>query len=219
MKPTVYIVEDDAAVRNSLRQLIESRGLNAKAYASAEEFLHLCSPEWSGCLLLDVALPGMQGPELQLEIAKRDIKLPVIFLTAYGDIPTTVRAVRAGAFDFLEKPFEPKELIARLHAALESSGAKRTEPRAGPHPETLLKLLTDRERQVVAFAAKGRTNKEIARHLGISHRTVEIHRARAMHKMGARTPVELVALAVAIGLAPLPSLSPSEPTKGKPRPA
>jgi len=214
MKPTVYIVDDDAEVRNSLLLLLESDGLLVKAYASAEEFLRASSPEWTGCLLLDVALPGMQGTELQAEIARRAIALPIIFLTGHGDIPMTVRAVQAGAFDFLEKPVAPNELLARVHAALESAASGRTGPDPGLNPEERLKDLTERERQVVAFAATGLTNKEIARHLGISHRTVEIHRGRAMRKMGARTPVDLVALAVACGLAPLPS--PPQTRPGKP---
>lgn len=217
MNPTVYIVEDDAAVRNSLLALVESGGLQAKAYASAEEFLRSCSPECTGCLLLDVALPGMQGPELQDEIGRRGITLPIIFLTAYGDIPTTVRAVRAGAFDFLEKPFEPKDLLARLRAALELGPGRRTASAGGSSPEARLGLLTERERQVMAFAAHGQTNKEIARYLGISHRTVEIHRARAMHKMGARTPVELVTLALACGLAPIPTPPRTDDKLNKPR--
>lgn len=217
MNPTVYIVEDDAAVRNSLLELVESGGLQARTYASAEEFLRACSPACMGCLLLDVALPGMQGPELQDEIARRGITLPIIFLTAYGDIPTTVRAVRAGAFDFLEKPFEPKDLLARLRAAIEFAAHMRGAPASGSSPEARLGLLTERERQVMAFAAQGQTNKEIARHLGISHRTVEIHRARAMHKMGARTPVELVALALACGLAPIPTAPRTDNKLNKPR--
>ena len=212
MKPTVYIVDDDAEVRSSLRLLLESDGLHVKTYASAEEFLRVGSPEWTGCLLLDVALPGMRGTELQVEIAKRGITLPIIFLTGYGDIPMTVRAVRAGAFDFLEKPVSPDALLARVHAALASAANERAGSDSGSKPEERLKLLTERERQVVSF-----TNKEIARHLGISHRTVEIHRGRAMRKMGARTPVDLVALAVACGLAPLPTPPDAKTDKPPPR--
>jgi FixJ family two-component response regulator len=217
MRPTVYIVDDDAEVRGSLTMLLETDGLHVKAFASAEEFLRASSPEWTGCLLLDVALPGMQGTELQGEIARRGITLPIIFLTGHGDIPMTVRAVQAGAFDFLEKPVAADELLARVHAALEAAANGRTGPEPGTNPEERLKLLTERERQVVAFAATGLTNKEIARHLGISHRTVEIHRGRAMRKMGARTPVDLVALAVACGLAPLPAPPDTKPAKPTPR--
>jgi len=216
MRPTVYIVDDDAEVRGSLAMLLETDGLHVKAFASAEEFLRASSPEWTGCLLLDVALPGMQGTELQGEIARRGIILPIIFLTGHGDIPMTVRAVQAGAFDFMEKPVAPDELLGRVRAALEAAASGRVGPEPGANPEERLKLLTERERQVVAFAATGLTNKEIARHLGISHRTVEIHRGRAMRKMGARTPVDLVALAVACGLAPLPA--PPETKASKPTP-
>lgn len=217
MKPTVYIVDDDAEVRSSLRLLLESDGLHVKTYASAEEFLRVGSPEWTGCLLLDVALPGMKGTELQGEIAKRGITLPIIFLTGYGDIPMSVRAVRAGAFDFLEKPVSPDALLERVHAALASAANERAGSDLGSKPEERLKLLTERERQVVSFAATGLTNKAIARHLGISHRTVEIHRGRAMRKMGARTPVDLVALAVACGLAPLPTPPDTKTDKPTPR--
>jgi len=219
MKPTVYIVDDDAEVRSSLKVLLESEGLHVSTYATAEEFLRAGSPEWTGCLLLDVALPGMQGTELQGELARRGITLPIIFLTGYGDIPMTVKAVRAGAFDFLEKPVSPNNLLERVHAALEMATNGRPGAGQGVNPEERLKLLTERERQVVAFAATGLTNKEIARHLGISHRTVEIHRGRAMRKMGARTPVDLVALAVACGLAPLPAPPDAKLNKPKPQDA
>lgn len=202
----VFVVDDDAAVRDSIALLCESDGLAAETFDSAEAFLAACRSEWRGCLILDVRMPGMNGPELQAELDRRDISLPVIFLTAHGDIPTTVRAIKAGAVDFLTKPVDGAILLQHIREAFEQSARMQEQAAASRTLCERLDALTEREREVMALAAAGQSNKEIARRLGISHRTVEIHRARVMHKVSAANLLELSRIAKACGLIP-----PSEP--------
>jgi len=182
--PTVFIVDDDKVVRHALSLLIETAGYTVLSFGSAESFLDACSADWRGCLILDVRMPGMDGPTLQKVMMERGIKLPVIFLTAHGNIPLTVRTIKAGAMDFLTKPVEAKVLLERINAAL-SLNSRFVEARER------LSSLTEREQEVMELAVAGKSNKAIARELDISPRTVEIHRSRVMHKTNASSLLEL----------------------------
>jgi FixJ family two-component response regulator len=182
--PTVYIVDDDKVVRHALALLIETAGYTVQAFGSAESFLEASSADWRGCLILDVRMPGMDGPTLHQVMREHGIKLPVIFLTAHGNIPLTVRAIKAGAMDFLTKPVEAKVLLERIGAAMNlNSHFVEAQGR--------LSSLTEREQEVMQLAVAGKSNKEIARELDISPRTVEIHRSRVMHKTNASSLLEL----------------------------
>lgn len=191
MKPIVYLVDDDEMVRDSVSLLLEGAGYDVRAFDAGDAFLRAPIERAGACVLLDVAMPGMSGIEVQEELARRHLTLPVLFLTGHGDVPTAVRAVKSGAVDFLQKPVGGAVLLARV-----ADAQKRDAERSRVAAEVAVILarldnLTPRERDVMALAVTGQHNKEIARELGISHRTVEIHRARLMHKMGATTLVEL----------------------------
>jgi len=196
---TVYVVEDDAAVRDALAQLLEGRRFRVKLFDSAERFLEVCEPGQAGCLLLDLRLPGMSGIDLQEILAARGIALPIIFLTGHGDVPSSVRALRAGAVDFLQKPADGRTLLARVNEALARDAADRSERATRDAAREALQELTARELDVLPLILAGRTSKDIARRLGISHRTVEIHRMRVMSKTGAKTLLELAAIARSSG--------------------
>jgi FixJ family two-component response regulator len=206
-EPTVFVVDDDAAVRDGVCLLCETAGLRAAGYGSAESFLAACSPDQPGCLVLDVRMGGMSGPQLQDVLLAGGVRLPIIFVTAHGDIPMTVRAMKSGAVDFLTKPVQPAELLDRIHAALSRDAAARAAQRAVADRRQRLLQLTPREREVLLLAAAGHANKVIAQRLRISHRTVEIHRSRIQHKTGAGNLLELAQLAAAWegdGAAPAP---------------
>jgi two-component system, LuxR family, response regulator FixJ len=190
--PRVFIVDDDEAVRNSLRLLVKSVGLSAVTANSAQEFLATYDPVDPGCLILDVRMPGMSGIELQQQLNLRGAVIPVIFITGHGDIPMAVEAMQQGAFDFLQKPFRDQDLIDRVQRALEKDRANRAEllERAGIRKRR--DSLTPREREVLELVASGKPNKVMAADLGLSQRTVEIHRARVMEKMGASSLAQLV---------------------------
>ena len=198
--PTVFVVDDDAAVRDGLALLLDTAGLAVETYDSAAAFLAVCSADRAGCLILDVRMPEMGGPELQAELNRRGIDLPIIFLTAHGDIPTTVQAMKAGALDFLTKPVAGDDLLERVRAAFEKVARLREQESATQSLRERLEGLTAREREIMRLVADGIANKEIARRLGISHRTVEVHRARVMQKTGVTNLVELSRLAQACGL-------------------
>jgi FixJ family two-component response regulator len=199
---TVFIVDDDAAVRDGLAMLLDTAGLAVETYDGAAAFLAACSAPRAGCLILDVRMPEMTGPELQAELKRRGIDLPIIFLTAHGDIPTTVQAMKQGATDFLTKPVVGSELLERVQAALEKSVQLHQQASVTQALRERLEGLTQRELEVMKLVADGLANKEIARTLGISHRTVEVHRARVMQKTGVTNLVELSRLAEASGLLP-----------------
>jgi FixJ family two-component response regulator len=197
-EPTVFIVDDDDAVRRFLTGLIRSIDLRVEAYASAQDFLDAYRPGRPGCLLLDVRMPGMSGLELQRELADRSIELQVVILTGHGNVPVAVQAMKAGAVDFIEKPFNNELLLDRIQTAVAQSlrsGSEREK-----HDETLRRLdtLTPRERQVFDLVVTGETNKGIAHRLTISEKTVEIHRANVMRKMRARSLASLVHMAVSL---------------------
>ena len=189
---TVYIVDDDEAVRSALRFLIRSVGLQAQVFASAPEFLAAYDPRHPGCLQLDVRMPGMSGLELQQELNQRGAPIPVVFITGHGDVPMVVEAMQQGAFDFLQKPFRDQDLLDRVHRALarDADSRARLAGRAGILAR--LATLTPRETEVMQLVTHGKANKVVGAELGVSQRTVEIHRAHVMEKMHASSLAELV---------------------------
>ncbi|NBW88705.1 MAG: DNA-binding response regulator [Gammaproteobacteria bacterium] len=189
---SVFIVDDDDAVRSSLRLLLKSVGLPAMAYASAGDFLAAWHPSQAGCLVLDVRMPGMSGIELQHELNRRGAIIPVIFISGHADIPMAVEAIQHGAFDFLQKPFRDQELIDRVQRALAADGNNRAELAKRDAIRERFDSLTPREREVLTLVTQGKANKVMAGDLGVSQRTVEIHRARVMEKMGAASLAQLV---------------------------
>ncbi|MCH7930785.1 MAG: response regulator transcription factor [Proteobacteria bacterium] len=191
-EPIVFVVDDDEAVRHFLRGLIVSVGLRVETYASAREFLDAVRPGSPGCLLLDIRMPGMSGLELQRELAERSIGLPVIILTGHGDVQLAVHAMKAGAVDFIEKPFNNELLLDRVQKAVAESVDADSARLKRDEVTSRMDLLTPRERQVLDLVVAGETNKGAARRLGISEKTVEIHRARVMDKMRAKSLVDLV---------------------------
>ena len=194
-KATIFVVNNDPAVRDSLTMLLEEEGMAVKCFADAEVFLAAGRPAPCSCAIVDMRMPGMDGMQLLDELSRRSVLLPLIFLTGHGDIPLCIRAIRAGALDFLTKPVSAAALVESVQAALLESERLSTQAEQIQTATTRIKSLTERERQVMALAVEGLANKEIARRLGISHRTVEIHKARLMHKTGADTLLELARLA------------------------
>ncbi len=192
MNQTVFLVDDDAAVRDALTQLLEANGLNVRSFASAEDFLTGCDTEEPGCLVLDLRLPGASGTDLQEWLNLRKARWPVIFLTGYGDVPTSVSTLKHGAVDFLEKPAAGGVLLERVQAALALDGERRSTDAVRSAARARFDQLTPREQEVMSLVATGTSNKDIARRLKISHRTVETHRARVMRKMGAANLLDLV---------------------------
>lgn len=187
----VFIVDDDAEVRDSLGLLLESAGLRSHSYASAREFLADGMPK-AGCVVADIRMPDMSGLELQEEIVRRDAHLPVIIITAHADVPLAVRAMKAGAVDFIEKPFDDRQLITSIRHAFDVGTRTRNRSAETREARGKLSLLTSRERAVLAILVKGRSNKVAAYELGISPRTVEIHRAHIMNKLDASSLSDLV---------------------------
>lgn len=188
----VYIVDDDEAVRGSLRLLLKSVGLTPNAMGSAREFLTKYDPLQPGCLVLDVRMPEMSGLELQEQLNLQGAIIPVIFITGHGDVPMAVEAMQAGAFDFLQKPFRDQDLIDRIQRALEKDRSNRSALTERNTIRERLESLTPREREVLTMVTAGKANKVMASDLGVSQRTVEIHRARVMEKMGATSLAQLV---------------------------
>jgi len=181
---TVFIVDDDAAVRGGLSMQLEAAGFPVKAFASAEDFITAICPAVIGCLVLDVRMPGMTGPDLQLELARRNINLPIIFLSGHGDIPLAVKSIQAGAMDFLTKPVSGSVLIERIQMALQLSAEQWKKDAENKMLQERLATLTIREQEVLELALAGYSNKEIATRLGISFRTVEHHRSRILLRTG-----------------------------------
>lgn len=208
---TVWIVDDDASIRDALRMLFESAGHTVRLFPTARAFLEAHSEVASapGCLVLDIRMPGMTGLELQRHLNEARIPVPVIFLTAHADVPTAVDAVRAGAIDFLQKPFRADDLLARVEEALLADRRDRIEAEHRAAAAGRIGTLTPREREVFDRVVAGESNKAVARSLGVSRRTVEVHRANVMRKVGAHSVSELVLAAVAAGAARLDADEPA----------
>jgi len=193
----VFIVDDDEAVRDSLAVMLETRGFSVRQFASGESFLQALDLDWRGCLLLDIKMPAMDGRALQGELAKRGCRLPVVFITGHGDVPLAVEAMKAGAADFIEKPLDPEVVLESVRRQLQATG--RDHEAADPELASRHEQLTPREREVMLLVVRGLQNKQVARELGISPRTVELHRARVMEKMQARSLPALTRMALALG--------------------
>lgn len=200
----VFVVDDDASVRRSLDSLLRSVGLDVHLYATAHEFMGAARPDVPGCLLLDVRLPGMSGLTFQQELANAGIALPVIFITGHGDVPMTARAMKAGASDFLTKPFDEQTLLDAVHAAIDRDRARRGIALRVAELAALYRTLTERERQVMQFVVAGWVNKQIAAAMGLSLVTVKVHRGQVMSKMQAKSVPDLVRMADQLGLPPRP---------------
>jgi FixJ family two-component response regulator len=190
-RDTVFIVDDDASVRDSLSLLLSLRGYATASFANAEDFLAAVQPNWRGCVILDIRMPGMSGLELQRVLADGGPTLPVIVITAHGDVAAARQAFLADAVDFIEKPFDGAQLLKAIENAL---AGIRAVSKVQSHPDAPFPkaILSAREQEVMALMVKGMHNRRIAEELGISHRTVEVHKARVMEKMGVRTVIELV---------------------------
>ena len=191
-KPTVFIVDDDAAIRFAMQALMDSVNLEHEIFESGDEFLKKVTEQRPGCLVLDIRMPGLGGLELQEELIKRGNTLPIIFITGHGDVPMAVEAMQKGAVDFIQKPFRDQELLDRVREALATDEERREEQQLHTEVNDRLARLTNREREVFDLVVTGKPNKVIAYELGVSQRTVEIHRARVMEKMQARSLADLV---------------------------
>jgi FixJ family two-component response regulator len=190
----VFIVDDDDAVRESLEFLMKSINQPAESYASAKDFLAAYHPDKPGCLLLDIRMPGMSGIELQEELKRREAHIPIIFITGHGDVPMAVKAIQAGAADFIQKPFRDQELIDRIREVLVDDAQERAERLERSEILHRMSTLTEREREVMEQVVVGKANKVVAIDLSVSQRTVEIHRANVMEKMKAKSLAQLVRL-------------------------
>jgi len=188
----VYVIDDDEAVRDSLRMLLESADLEHRVFASAFEFLDAYDPEQHACLVSDIRMPGLSGLELQERLVEQRAEIPIIFITGHGDVPMAVTAMKSGAVDFIQKPFSDQELIDRIHTALALDRERRAARAEERTIRERLKTLTPREVEVMERVVQGQANKVIAMDLGVSQRTVELHRARVMRKLKMRSLAELV---------------------------
>jgi two-component system response regulator FixJ len=197
-RPTVFVVDDDQAMRNSLKWLIESVGVQVESFASADDFLSRYHPGRSGCLVLDVRMPGMSGLDLQEYLAEKAIRIPVVIITGHGDVPMAVRAMKGGAVDFIEKPFNDEVLLDAIRRALALEEQQRSHQSEHLQIQERMSHLTPREHEVMQMVTEGKSNKEIANVLGVSAKTIEAHRARVMEKMQARSLAELVRMALAV---------------------
>jgi Response regulator len=200
--PCVLIVDDDPAFRDSVGRLLRSIGLDTRQFSSVPDFFNAELPDRPTCLVVDIRMPGRSGLELQRELAAANRRLPIIFITAHGDIPMTVRAMKAGAIEFLTKPFRDQDLIDAIEAGLARDRARRESEEALDELRTRFDSLTSREREIMIEATAGRLNKQIAHGIGITESTVKVHRANLMRKMKVRSLPELSRIADRLGLAP-----------------
>ncbi|RLB69481.1 MAG: DNA-binding response regulator [Deltaproteobacteria bacterium] len=198
----VFIVDDDPLIRDALDQLVRSVGLTAETFSSARAFLDTELPDQPGCLVSDIRMPELSGLDLQDELIKKGVSIPIIFMTGHGTVPMSVRAMKAGALDFIEKPFEDQELLDAINRAIKQSRMVRTEQAEIDAIEQRLNLLTLREHEILTFIIAGKLNKQIAYDLGMSENTVKTHRARIMRKMSVNSLAELVRSTEKIALQP-----------------
>ena len=196
----VFVIDDDASLRNALSNLFRSVGLRAEVFGSTPEFLQSKLPDVPSCLVLDIRLPGPSGLDFQAELAKANIHIPIIFITGHGDIPMTVRAMKAGAIDFLTKPFRDQDMLDAVAAAIERDRKRRADEKVIADLRTRLGSLTPREQEILALVASGLMNKQIAAEVGLAEITVKIHRGHIMKKMGARSLADLVRMAELLGV-------------------
>ncbi|MBN1489002.1 MAG: response regulator transcription factor [Phycisphaerae bacterium] len=201
-KPTVFIVDDDPGVRQMIARMVRSVGLSPRAFASTREFLDAYDPGAGGCLVLDVRMPDESGLELQERLAEMGVAVPIVFITGHGTVPSSVRAMKRGAVDFIEKPFDDQVLLDAIHAALTRDAEHQRAATARAEAQARLAMLTPREREVLTQVVTGRANKQIAATLGIAEQTVKLHRGRVMSKMQADSVAELVVLAQLAGVLP-----------------
>jgi len=190
--PDVFVVDDDASVRSSLKFLISTVGLHVETFDSAEAALQKLTPDAPGCLVLDVRMRGLSGLDLQSELAARNCQVPIVFITGHGDIPMTVRAMKAGAVEFLTKPFRDQDLLDAVRVALERARARREQEKEITDLQQRFDSLTSREREVISMVVAGKLNKQIADQLGTAENTIKVHRSRAMDKMNAQSVADLV---------------------------
>jgi FixJ family two-component response regulator len=199
-EPIVYVIDDDPLMLGALGMLFRSIDLRVEEFASATEFLQHQLPPVPSCLVLDIRLPRLSGFDLQAELGRLGIKMPVIFITGHGDVPMSVKAMKAGAADFLTKPFRDQEMLDAVTAALERDRKRRTEEKSHSEVQARFTSLTPRERQIMALVTGGLMNKQVAGKIGISERTVKIHRGNVMRKMHAKSLAELVLMAQTLGI-------------------
>jgi FixJ family two-component response regulator len=200
----VFVIDDDEGMRRALANLFRSVGLEVEVFASASEMLQSKLPDVASCLVLDVRLPGLSGLDFQIELAKANIHIPIIFVTGHGDIPMTVRAMKGGAIDFLTKPFRDQDMLDSAMMAIERDRKRREAEKTISGLRAHFETLTPREREVLALVAAGLMNKQIAAEIGIAEITVKIHRGHVMKKMGARSLADLIRMAEAIGIRATP---------------
>jgi RNA polymerase sigma factor (sigma-70 family) len=198
----VFVVDDDPSVRRAIKLLLESIGLEVELFGSAQEFLPSGSTKGPSCLVLDVRLPGVSGLDFQRQLAEANINIPIIFISAHGDVPMTVRAMKAGAVEFLTKPFRDQDLLDAVQSALERDRARRQREAGIATVRERFESLSAREREVVAMVVSGMLNKQIAAKIGITENTVKVHRSRAMEKMQAKSLADLVKMVERLGILP-----------------
>jgi FixJ family two-component response regulator len=200
--PTIFVVDDDPAVLKSLGRLLRSAGLHVETCNSPQDFIARHNPALPGCLVLDVAMPGLNGLEVQQALAAIGDERPIVFLTGHGDIPTSVEAMKRGAVDFLTKPVNAEDLLRAIHSAIVKDSVRRLERDEVEEFKQRLATLTPREREVLPYVISGRLNKQIAGELGTAEKTIKVHRARVMEKMKVQSVAELVRLAERLGIRP-----------------
>jgi FixJ family two-component response regulator len=204
-EPIVFVIDDDLSMRRALTNLIRSVGLEVEAYGSAAELLEGKLPDVASCLVLDIRLPGLSGLDLQAELAKASIRIPIIFITGHGDIPMTVRAMKGGAIDFLTKPFRDQDLLDAVVSAIDKDRKRREADKTVANLQALYDTLSSREREVLGFVAAGLMNKQIAAELDLAEITVKIYRGHIMKKMQARSLADLIRMTETLGIRPAKS--------------